>query len=124
MQLTKDGGKSWTNVAKKVPGLPPGTGVSSLRASQHEPGTAYVTFDGHGVGDMAPHVYRVRDYGKTWESLGTADLRGYALVVCEDRVSPNLLSVGTERGLFLTLTAASSGRSSRRGYRTWRCATS
>jgi photosystem II stability/assembly factor-like uncharacterized protein len=103
VQLTKDGGKSWTNVAKKVPGLPPGTGVSSLRASQHEPGTAYVTFDGHGVGDMAPHVYRVRDYGKTWESLGTADLRGYALVVCEDRVSPNLLSVGTERGLFLTL---------------------
>ena len=103
LQITRDGGKSWTNVAKKLPGLPMNAWVSMVRASLHAEGTAYATFDNHQMGDMKTYVYRTRDFGKTWESLGTSDLGGYAHVILEDRVNPSLLFLGTERGLFLSL---------------------
>ncbi len=103
LQVTRDGGKSWTNASKKVAGLPPGMCVSYVSASPYDEGAAFVTLDGHGIGDLKPYVYRVRDYGKTWENLGTSDLRGYAHAVRQDPVSPNLLFLGTESGLFLSL---------------------
>jgi hypothetical protein len=74
-----------------------------VQASPHAAGAAYVTLDAHCVGDMKTYVYRTGDYGKTWERLDSPDLRGYAHVVREDRVAPNLLFVGTELGLFLSL---------------------
>jgi hypothetical protein len=103
LQLTRDGGKSWTLMSKKVPGLPPGTWVSTVEASRHDPAVAYATFDGHALGDMKTYVYRTADYGKTWTPLATAELQGYAHVVREDPVNPRLLYLGTEMGLFLTL---------------------
>jgi photosystem II stability/assembly factor-like uncharacterized protein len=103
VELTRDGGKSWTLVSRKIPGLPANAWVSYLQASQHDEGTAYATFDHHHLGDMKPYVYRTRDFGKTWESLVTPDLRGFAHVVREDRVNPGLLFLGTELGLFVSL---------------------
>ena len=108
VQLTKDGGKSWQNVAKKVKGWPVGGWVSCVQASPHQDGTAYVTLDAHCVGDMDTYVYRTRDFGKTWERLDSPELKGFAHVVREDRVAPNLLFVGTELGLFLSLDSGKS----------------
>lgn len=105
VQVTRDGGKTWANVVKNVPGVPAGTWVSSVEAGHFAEGTAYVTFDGHMTGDMKPYVYRTRDFGATWEPLALADLRGYAHVVKEDPVSPNLLFAGTEFGLFVSIDA-------------------
>ena len=103
VQVTRDGGKHWTNVVKNVSGLPAGTWVSTIEASHFDPATAYATFDGHATGDMKTYVYRTNDYGKTWTSLSTAELSGYAHVVREDLVNTNLLFVGTEFGLFLSI---------------------
>jgi photosystem II stability/assembly factor-like uncharacterized protein len=103
VQVTRDGAKHWTNVAKNVSGLPAGTWVSTIEASHFDPATAYATFDGHAAGDMKTYVYRTKDYGKTWTSLSTSELSGYAHVVREDLVNPNLLFVGTEFGLFLSI---------------------
>ncbi len=103
VQITRDGGKHWTNVAKNVPGLPSGTWVSTIEASHFDPAAAYATFDGHAAGDMKTYVYRTKDYGKTWTSLTTSDLSGYAHVVREDLVNANLLFVGTEFGLFISI---------------------
>jgi photosystem II stability/assembly factor-like uncharacterized protein len=103
LQITRNGGKNWTNVAKNVTGLPAGTWVSMVEAGHFDAGTAFATFDGHATGDMKPYVYKTTDYGKTWTSLATPELKGYAHVVREDLVNPNLLFVGTEFGLFLTL---------------------
>src|SRR5262249_34969689 len=64
---------------------------------------AFVTLDGHMLGDMKPYVYRTTDYGKTWESMATSDLQGFAHVVRQDPVNPLLFFVGTEDGLFLSL---------------------
>lgn len=103
VQVTRDGGKHWTNVAKNVTGLPAGTWVSTIEASHFDPATAYATFDGHAAGDMKTHVYQTKDYGKTWTSLSTPELSGYAHVVRQDLVNANLLFVGTEFGLFISI---------------------
>ena len=103
VQITRDGGKHWTNVTKNVSGLPAGTWVSTIEASHFDPATAYTTFDGHTTGDMKSYVYRTKDYGKTWTSLSTPELSGYAHVVREDLVNVNLLFVGTEFGLFISI---------------------
>jgi photosystem II stability/assembly factor-like uncharacterized protein len=103
VQVTRDGGKHWTNVAKNVSGLPAGTWVSTIEASHFDPAIAYATFDGHAAGDMKTHVYRTNDYGKTWATLSTPELTGYAHVVREDLVNASLLFVGTEFGLFLSI---------------------
>ena len=103
VQITRDGGKHWTNVVKNIPGLPPNTWVSTIEASHHDPAVAYATFDGHASGDMKTYVYKTADYGKTWTSLSTPELKGYAHVVREDLVNPNLLFVGTEFGLFVSI---------------------
>jgi photosystem II stability/assembly factor-like uncharacterized protein len=103
VQITRDGGKTWTNVVKNIPGLPANTWVSTIEAGHFDAGTAYATFDGHATGDMKTYVYKTSDYGQTWTSLSTKDLKGYAHVVREDVVDPNLLFVGTESGLFLSV---------------------
>jgi hypothetical protein len=75
-----------------------------LRAAQRfEEGTAYVTFDGHMTGDMKSYLAKTTDFGKTWQSLVTADLKGYAHVIREDLVNSHLLFLGTEFGLFASV---------------------
>lgn len=108
VQVTADGGKNWTNVAANVKGVPARTWVSRVEAGHFDEKTAYVTFDGHRTGDMKTYVFRTRDLGKTWEPLATSDIRGFAHVVREDLVNPNLLFVGTEMGLYLSLDAGKS----------------
>jgi photosystem II stability/assembly factor-like uncharacterized protein len=103
VQVTRDGGKTWTNVVKNVPSLPANMWVTTIEPGHYDAGTAYATFDGHGTGDMKTYVYKTADYGQTWTSLSTPDLKGYAHVVREDLVNPRLLFVGTEFGLFLTV---------------------
>ena len=107
LQLTRDGGKTWTNVVGNVPGLPKNSWVSWVQASNFDAGTAYAAFDRHTFGDMAPYVFRTTDYGKTWTPLVTAQeskgVRGYAHVIKEDLVKPNLLFLGTEFGLFVSI---------------------
>jgi photosystem II stability/assembly factor-like uncharacterized protein len=107
VQLTRDGGKTWNNVVANIQGLPKNSWVSWVQAGNFEAGTAYAAFDRHMMGDMAPHVYRTADFGKTWTPLLTAQdskgVRGYAHVIKEDLVQKNLLFLGTEFGLFISI---------------------
>ncbi|HKC60457.1 MAG TPA: hypothetical protein VKB92_10250 [Myxococcales bacterium] len=105
VQLTRNGGKSWANLTRNVQGLPPSSWVSWIEASRHQAGTAYAAFDRHTFGDMTPWVYRTGDYGKTWTRIVTPQqgVRGHAHVIKEDPVRPQLLFVGTEMGLWISL---------------------
>ncbi len=107
VQVTKDGAKNWTNVVANVPNLPKNSWVSWVQASNFDAGTAFAAFDRHTFGDFAPYVYRTTDFGKTWTPLITAQdskgVRGYAHVVKDDLVQKNLLFVGTEFGLFVSI---------------------
>ena len=104
LQVTRDGAKSWTNVVGNVPNLPKASWVSWVEASLYDAGTAYATFDRHTFGDMEPHVFKTTDYGKTWTPVVTAEsgVRGYAHVIKEDSVRPDLLFLGTEFGLWIS----------------------
>ncbi len=105
LQLTRDGGKNWTNVVANVPGLPKSSWVSWVEASRFDEGTAYAAFDRHWFGDMDPYVFKTTDFGKTWTPLITkgCGVRGWAHVIKEDNVSRNLLFAGTEFGLWISI---------------------
>ncbi len=103
LQVTRDGGKTWTNVTKNVPGVPPFTWVSSVSPGNASADVCYVTFDGHRSGDMAPYVFKTTDGGKSWTALADGNIRGYCHKVLEDLVNPNLVFVGAEHGLYLSI---------------------
>ncbi len=107
LQLTRDGGAHWSDVVGNVPGLPKGSWVNWVQASNFEAGTAYAAFDRHTYGDMSPYLYRTRDFGHTWTALvspaANKTVRGYAHVIKEDLKSPGLLFLGTEFGLYVSI---------------------
>ena len=105
LQITRDGGKHWTNVVDKVPSLGKNSWVSTITASRFEEGTAYATFDRHTFGDMKPYVYKTTDFGSTWTPLvnDASGVTGYAHVITEDSVDSNLLFLGTEFGLWISI---------------------
>ncbi len=103
VQLTQDGGKTWNNLVENIPGLPENTWVYHIEASVHDAGTAYAVFDGHATGDFKTYVYKTTDFGKTWNSIVTDEIRGFARNIQEDYDDENLLFLGTEFGLFITV---------------------
>ena len=105
VQITRDGAKTWTNVVGNVSGLEKNSWVSTIEASRFDEGTAYATFDRHTFGDMKPYVYKTTDYGKTWTALPAQEsgVRGFAHVIKEDTVSRNVLFLGTEFGLWISV---------------------
>ncbi|MCD4789596.1 MAG: hypothetical protein K8R37_06300, partial [Bacteroidales bacterium] len=103
LQITKDGGQSWTNVVENITGLPPGTWVSYVCPGLYDTATAYVTFDGHRTGDKQPYLFKTTDFGKTWTSLTDDNIKGYCYKMIQDPVNPNLLFLGTEFGLFVSI---------------------
>ena len=110
VQLTRDGGRSWTNLTPSL-GMPAGNWISWVEASRYDPAVAYVTDDRHAYGDMGTYLYRTADYGRTWQRLvgpQTPGVRGYAHVIKEDRVNPNILFLGTEFGVFMSLNGGQS----------------
>jgi photosystem II stability/assembly factor-like uncharacterized protein len=104
VHVTRDGGKSWTSVEKNVPGVPANTWVPAICPSKHDPAVAFAVFDNHRRADLTPYVYRTDDWGKTWKRLaGPDDVRGYALAIEQDPVDRDLLFLGTEFGLWMSL---------------------
>ncbi len=105
VQITRDGGKNWTNVVGNIAGLGKNSWVSTVAASRFDEATAYATFDRHTFGDIKPYVYKTTDYGATWTALPAQEsgARGYAHVITEDTVDPNLLFLGTEFGLWISV---------------------
>ncbi|HYS52384.1 MAG TPA: sialidase [Thermoanaerobaculia bacterium] len=105
VNVTRDGGKTWTNVVANVPGLAKNAWVSYIDAGHFDEGTAYATFDLHTFGDMRPYAYKTTDFGKTWSPLVASDvpIRGYAHVIREDLINQNLLFLGTELGLWISV---------------------
>src|SRR5256885_7437269 len=105
VQLSRDGGKTWTNVVTNIKGLPANAWVSSLEAGHFDDGAVYATFDLHTFGDMRPYLYRSADFGRTWSALVAPDspVKGYAHVVKEDLVNKDLLFLGPELGLLVSV---------------------
>jgi photosystem II stability/assembly factor-like uncharacterized protein len=103
IQVTEDGGGNWRKV-DGVPGVPERTYVSDLEASIFDENTVYATFDNHKMGDFAPYVAVSRDKGLTWKSMrGDLPDRQVAYTLIQDHVKKELLFIGTEFGLYVTV---------------------
>jgi len=103
VQITKDGGKNWTNVIANIRGVPKNTWVTQITASFYNEGEAVVVFDDHRRNNWEPYVFRTKDLGKSWTRIIDAnDVRGYTYCYVQDPVEPNLMFVGSEFGLYVS----------------------
>ena len=105
VQVSKNGGRSWTNVSGNVRGVRDGTYVSRIIASSTGLGVAYVALDAHRDGDFAPYLLKTTNFGKTWRKLTRGLPRdGSVNVIVEHPANPDLLFLGTEHALFVSTT--------------------
>jgi photosystem II stability/assembly factor-like uncharacterized protein len=105
LQLTTDGGKTWTNLANNyaAAGIPKQTWVSSIEPSMYDKSVVYATFDNHMYGDHKTYIAMSSDMGKTWKKFDSKEFTGFAHKIKEDVVNKNLLFAGTEMGLFASV---------------------
>ena len=101
VQVSRDGGRSWLDVSP--PDLPEWTTITAIDVSHHQPGTVYISGEGHRVSDRTPYLYKTTDYGETWQRI-TDGIRenDFSWVVREDPVRPGLLYAGTETGAYVS----------------------
>jgi photosystem II stability/assembly factor-like uncharacterized protein len=110
LQVSQDGGDTFTNVYGNITGAPQGyIQISRIEPSHFDPATAYVALDAHREDDWAPYLYKTTDYGKTWTNV-TANLPGNGNInaLREDLENPDLLFVGTEFGMYISLDGSKS----------------
>jgi photosystem II stability/assembly factor-like uncharacterized protein len=101
VQLTRDGGKTWTNVIRNVQGLAPNAWIATVEASPSDPAVAYFAASHHQDNDYAPYFFMTTDYGRTWKKITNGlPPKGWAHVIREDPRNRNLLYAGTENGLY------------------------
>ncbi|MFH0760054.1 MAG: hypothetical protein V2A67_00950, partial [Bacteroidota bacterium] len=103
IQLTTDGGKSWNKLNNAVQGLPPLAFISHIDADHYNKNAAWITVDAHRNGDLKPYVFYTDDLGKTWKSLVTPAIQGFCHVIKQDPVNADLIFLGTESGLFISV---------------------
>ncbi len=106
VQISRDGGMTFTEVGRNLPGLPPNHQywISRIDASHFDQGSAYVSVDGHRSDDLKPYVFVTHDFGRTFQSIsGNLPASGNVQVIREDPKNKDLLYVGTEFGLFVSL---------------------
>ena len=107
IQVSRDGGEKWEEVSGNITGIPAGSYVSRVLSSLRDRGSAYVTFDRHREGDWRPYVYRTEDYGKTWVPLTKGLPSGSVNVIAEHPDNPDVLFLGTEHAVYLSVNAGS-----------------
>ena len=103
VQITRDGGKNWSNVTPSSNIMPEWIQINSIEASPHDPGTAYVAATMYKWDDNKPYLYRTSDYGKTWKKItnGIPDTT-FTRVIREDPNKRGLLYAGTETGMYVS----------------------
>ena len=111
VQLTRDDGRTWTNLTPNLPNLPAWGSVRSIVSSRYDAATAYLTVDFHQVNNRDPFVYRTTDYGRTWKAITNGLPRhnlSYAKVIHEDPKRRGMLYLGLENGIYVSFDAGDS----------------
>ena len=104
LNVTKDGGTTWTNVTSKVPNAPKWSYVSKVEPSKFDEGTVYATFDSHRTGDYGTYVFVSADYGNSWTSIAGNLPKGEVVrTITEDQKNADVLYLGSEAGLWVSL---------------------
>ncbi len=99
IQLTRDGGTTWTNVTGSIP---KDLWVSEVHASKHDKATAYVSLNGYRYDDFDTYLYKTTDYGKTWKSIKGNLPEEVANIIVQDPVVPEILYAGLDHGSYVS----------------------
>ena len=106
VHLTKNGGTTWTNVARNLKGLPENSWITQIKASNKNKGEALLIANDYRRFNYTPYAYRTKNYGKSWERIvNENDVQSYALCIVEDPKNENLLFLGTDDGLYISINA-------------------
>ncbi|RNC84481.1 MAG: hypothetical protein ED557_05740 [Balneola sp.] len=106
VQITRDGGANWTDLARNLRGVPEGSYVAQVKASKFNAGEAFAVINDYRRGNWAPYVLHTTDYGRRWANIvEDKGVKGYALSFVQDLEEPNLMFVGTEFGLYVSIDA-------------------
>ncbi len=109
LYVTIDGGAQWMDLSKKLKGLPEGSWIPQIRASDYEEGTAWIVANDYRRNNWSAYLYKVEDFGKkVTRIVDDSDVFGPVLSVLQDPVEPNLLWVGGEYGLYVSLNQGNS----------------
>ena len=104
VHYTQNGGQNWTEVTTNIKGLPQGSWITQIKASKSVKGEALLVANDYRRFNFTPYVYRIKNYGKTWDRIVDAsDVTSYALSIVEDPEEPNLLFLGTDDGLYISI---------------------
>ena len=119
VHFTRDGGMNWDDVSKNLKGLPEGSWIAQIKASKNNPGEALLVANNYRRFDYTPYVYRTKNYGKSWSRIvDEDDVQSYALCIIEDSQNPNLIFLGTDDGLYLSLNAGENWQKYTNGFPT------
>ncbi|WP_435415691.1 VPS10 domain-containing protein [Polaribacter aestuariivivens] len=106
VHITKNGGQDWTNVAKNIKGLPENSWITQVKASNKNKGEALLVANDYRRFNYTPYAFRTKNYGKTWERIvDENDVQSYTLCIIEDPENENLLFLGTDDGLYISMDA-------------------
>ncbi len=104
VQITQDGGKNWKNISKNIKGLPANSWITQIKASNKNKGEALLVANDYRRFNYTPYAYRTKNYGKTWTRIvDENDVKSYTLSIVEDPITPNLLFLGTDDGLYISI---------------------
>jgi len=106
VHCTQDGGNNWIDVSKNIKGLPEGSWITQIKASNKNKGEALLVANDYRRYNYNPYAYRTSNYGKSWERIvDETDVKSYTLAIVEDPEEPNLMFLGTDDGLYISLDA-------------------
>lgn len=104
LQLTRNGGQSWTNLSARLSGVKPGSWIPYIEVSAKNPGEAFVIVSDYRRNDWRPMVFHTKDFGATFTRIADErQVRGHAQAILQDHIEPNLLWLGTDNGLWLSI---------------------
>lgn len=106
VHITQNGGANWTDVSANIKGLPKGSWIVQIKASNKNKGEALLVANDYRRFNYTPYAYRTTDYGKTWNRIvDQSDVKSYTLSIVEDPIEKNLLFLGTDDGLYISFNA-------------------
>jgi hypothetical protein len=106
IHYTRDGGNDWIEVTKNIKDLPKGSWITQIKASKTKKGEALLVANDYRRFNYTPYAYRTTNYGKTWKRIvDKDDTESYALCIIEDEKEPNLMFLGTDDGLYISIDA-------------------
>lgn len=104
LHITQDGGENWKNLTDNISNMPHEAWIARIQASDYKAGSAWVIVNNYRKGDYDPYLFKTDDYGKTWKELVNGkNVKGYSLALVQDPIEPDLVFLGTENGLWISI---------------------